>query len=174
MQLPKQNFKCFIFPHSLEYFIGLHHIFVYIRNQECFPVLMSQTEKCLEHIGVLSLQQDKTQVSALSVHSDFHMHGSPTTLWAVWMPEGIELKLHCIPDYSKLLHSLDTVYLEFRWLKGKLDRIKGCQSKKWWQMDLLNWLAEVVFKYTFLKNKHVPVRPEGTLMLIADPSSFSI
>lgn len=96
------------------------------------------------------------------------------TLWAVWMPEGIELKLHCIPDYSKLLHSLDTVYLEFRWLKGKLDRIKGCQSKKWWQMDLLNWLAEVVFKYTFLKNKHVPVRPEGTLMLLADPSSFSI
>lgn len=92
-------------------------------------------------------------------------------LWAVWMPEEVELKLSCIPDYSTLLHSLDTIK-EFRWLKGKLGRIKGLQSKKWWQIDLLNWLAEVVFKYTFLKNKHVSVRPEGTLILMADLSIF--
>lgn len=39
-------------------------------------------------------------------------------------------------------------------------------------MDLLNQFAEIVYAYGLLKNKHVAVMPEGTLILLADLSIF--
>lgn len=80
MKSSKQKFKCFIFPHSSEYFIGLHYSMSvlwelgilhssHLPDQE-----VSGAYLCLEFIA----RQDPSP--APSVHSGFPMHRSPTPL----------------------------------------------------------------------------------------------
>lgn len=69
IELPKQNFKSFRLsvPSLVRiFYIITQKLCLYYGNQECFPVLISQVEKCLDPICIVSLYQDKTQITKSS------------------------------------------------------------------------------------------------------------